>query len=75
MTSHLPRRILTALTLPTGMPVGGGFAVASQSVKSMLFCAASQARFAQLRRYRTVMATGFSYLQPWHGSSCNFKSP
>lgn len=75
MTSHLPIRIRTALTLPTGMPVGGGFAVASHSVKSMLIYAASQSRFAQLRRYRTRILTEIICFQPLLSSTGKFKSP
>lgn len=75
MTEHLPSRIKIELTLPIGMPIGGGFAAVAQSAASILLYAASEVRFAKLRSYRTGMTTGILCFQPWIGSTGNFKSP
>ncbi|CAM8653651.1 hypothetical protein MCEMSEM22_01723 [Comamonadaceae bacterium] len=64
MTKHLPSQLQIALTLPTGMSDGGGFAVATQSAKSMLFYVACHSPFAPLRRHRMVMAAEITRLQP-----------
>lgn len=64
MTKHLPIQLQIALTLPTGMPVGGGFVAVDQSAASILLCAASQPRFAPLRGHRMVMTAEITRLQP-----------
>lgn len=75
MTEHLPSRLKIELTLPIGMPVGGDFAAVAQSAASILLYAASQSRFAPLRRLRMVMAAEITRLQPWLDGTGNFKSP
>ena len=75
MTSYLPGRIQTELTLPTGMPDEGGFAVAAQPAKGMMNYAPCRARFAKLNSYRTVMSIGVICLHPWLDGTGNFKSP
>lgn len=75
MTEHLPSRLKIELTLPIGMPVGGGFVAAGPSAGCMQSCTASHTRFAKLRSYRTGMTTAIFCFQPWIGCTGNFKSP